>query len=86
MALNIPPFLPLIFISVIALPLPLLICYYILRSIYEKVIGTRYYNTVKKHYKDPSNVTTEELMGVFPDKTPEQLDAIFELLERKKEN
>ena len=84
MILNIQQYLPIIFISIIALPLPLLILYYPLHWIYENLMNRRYYNIVKKHYKDISDITEEQLKGVFPDMKPEQLNEIAEFLEMKK--
>lgn len=76
MTIELHRILPYLFIALIALPLPILILYYPLQSLFEKIQKRRYYNIVKKHVDDPSTITEEQLQYIFPGKKPKELSEI----------
>ncbi len=81
MFLTIQNLLPFIFIALIALPLPVLILYYPLHALYEKLMQRKYYNIVKKHIDDPFSVTEEQLIRIFPGKKTKELHKIADYLD-----
>ena len=76
MHITIQKILQFSFIALISLPLPILILYYPFLSIQEKIMQRRYYRKVKKHFDDPSRVSTEQLRDIFPNKKTDELNQI----------
>ena len=76
MVLFIQKLLPYLFGALIALPLPILILYYPIHSVYEKLMQRRYYKIVKKHLDNPATASAEQLQQIFPGKKPKEIEGI----------
>jgi hypothetical protein len=81
--LSIQHILQFAFIALISAPLPILLLSSPLQYINEKIQTRRYYNIVKKHFKNPATVSAEQLQDVFPNKKLNELHQIAYYLQEE---